>query len=129
MRGSKTAWQLRGKVSVIRNLGYNYMIARREELAGGVSLPRTVTNEFSLFLMGRSHICKIKSQCLFDERICRLRCPFFKYRVLGKRSKEAKLLTKDLGALRAACFSPSSVSRPCEPFSEGTWWVAHAWLL
>lgn len=75
--GSSIVERLRGKVSVIRNLGCNYMIARRQTHAGGISLLSKITNEFSLFLMEKSHICKIKSQCLFDERICRLRCPFF----------------------------------------------------
>lgn len=53
------------------------MIARRKTHAGGISLLSKITNEFSLFLMEKRHICKIKSQCLFDERICRLRCPLF----------------------------------------------------
>lgn len=43
---------VQGKVSVIRDLGYNYMTARREKHAGGVSLQGTVSNEFSLVLMG-----------------------------------------------------------------------------
>ena len=76
-RGSSIVERLRGKVSVIRNLGCNYMIARRKTRAGGISLLSKITNEFSLFLMEKSHICKIKSQCLFDERICRLCCPLF----------------------------------------------------
>lgn len=44
---------VQGKVSVIRDLGYNYMIARRKKHAGGISLQGMVSNEFSLFLMGR----------------------------------------------------------------------------
>lgn len=67
------------------------------------SLQSMITNEFSLFLMGKSPICKIKSQCLFDKRICRLCCPFCKYRVLGK-SKEAKPLVQGVGAEQAAGF-------------------------
>lgn len=82
------------------------MIARRKKHAGGISLWSMITNEFSLFLMGKSHICKIKSQCLFDERICRLCCPFFKYCVLGKKSEEVKPLVKGIWAEQAACFFP-----------------------
>lgn len=52
--------------------------------------------------MEKSHICKIKSQCLFDERICWLCRPFFKYCVLGKMSEEAKPLVKGVGAEQTA---------------------------
>lgn len=105
-RESKTVQRLRGEVSVIRNLGYNYKIARRKKHGGGISLWSTITNEFSLFLMEKSHICKIKSQCLCDERICWLCHPFFKDRVLGKTSEEAKPLVKGVGAEQAAGFYP-----------------------
>lgn len=98
MRGCKIVRRLRGKVSVIRNLGCNYMIARRKRHAGGISLQSPIPNECALFLMEKSHICKIKSQCLFDERICRLCHPFFRYHVLGKKSEEANPLVTGVTA-------------------------------
>lgn len=56
--------------------------------------------------MEKSHICKIKSQCLFDERICRLCRPLFKYSVLAKKSEAANPLVKGIGAEQKACFPP-----------------------
>lgn len=38
-RDSKMVQRLRGKVSIIRNLGYNYKIARRKKHAGGKKSP------------------------------------------------------------------------------------------
>lgn len=56
MRESKIAWQLEGKVSVIRDLGYNYTIARRKKHAGGISLQSMIPNEFSLPYSKEPHL-------------------------------------------------------------------------
>lgn len=103
---SQTVQRLRREVSVIRNLGYNYKLARRKKHGGGLSLWSTTPNEFSLFLMEKSHICKIKSQCLFDERICWLCHPLFQYHVLGKVSEKVQPLVKGVRAEQAAGFYP-----------------------
>lgn len=132
---SQTVQRLRREVSVIRNLGYNYKLARRKKHGGGLSLWSTTPNEFSLFLMEKSHICKIKSQCLFDERICWLCHPFFQYHVLGKVSENVQPLVKGIRAEQAAGFYPCfkalwgflRKTTPSPPGVPRVWLLGAAW--
>lgn len=82
-----------------------------------MSLQSPIANEFSLFLMEKSPICKIKSQCLFDEKIC-TPPSFSPVLCIWKGEREAGPVDKGTGTEQAACFP--LVSGMCEPFSQRT---------
>ena len=127
MRDSKTVWRLRGKVAVIRNLGCNYTIARRKKQAGGMSLQSPVANEFSAFLTEESHVCKIKSQCLFDEGICMLCRPSLTHGALGKESGAAGPGVRGVAAERAAAPPTSGQGHTGLPSGRTPWRSVPGW--
>lgn len=89
---------VQGKVSVIRDLGYNYMIARRKKQAGGISLRGAVSNEFSLLLMGeRGTFVKLKVNASLMRGFACSSVLLKKCHVLGEKSQETKPPLKDIG--------------------------------